>query len=337
MHSLDYYIRELLFEYDCVTIPGLGGFITQAKPARLMRERRRIYPPSRIVSFNALLSNEDGLLANAIARHEGISYREAVQRIEFFTLECKKDLESGKSVTFEGVGIMSVNPEGNLTFQPFPDVNFSASNYGLDSIFVHPPALPETPSRARSVRHIDRKPITERQKLPASVKWTLAIALPVIAFLLWGIIFPGSFQRVYTNYTSIGTDLLKIDRKDAPVEVFKADPTPTNESRVENLEIPVIVPDIEPTPLAESSTATLKTESPGPRYYIIGGCFENESNALKFLNELKSKGYNAELAGTTKLGHLRVCYDSFPTKQQALEYLGKIKKQEDPAAWLLKY
>lgn len=333
MQPVDFYIRELLYEFDCVTIPGLGGFITQARPARLLRDRRRIYPPSRVASFNALLSNDDGLLANAISRGERMSYREAVQKIKAFSSECLKTLDDGRQVTFEGIGTMSCNPEGNLTFQPFPDVNLSASNYGLDSIFVHPVNI-ESPRRNRTKELKDRKPRIERKKSPAAVKWTVALSLPVIIFLLYGIIFPGSFKMTYTNYSGVAADWLKGDRIEEPAHSAVL----SSEGLVEEMKsAPVISQDkTEILSPAAGSPEPLPVQT-GPKYYIIGGCFENESNAYKFLDLLKTCGYDAELAGTNNRGHLRISYKSFPVKQEALAYLEEIKKQENPAAWLLKY
>jgi hypothetical protein len=33
--KLDHYISQLLFRYDCVIVPNLGGFVTNYKPATI--------------------------------------------------------------------------------------------------------------------------------------------------------------------------------------------------------------------------------------------------------------------------------------------------------------
>ena len=336
MHSLDFYIGELLYEYDCVIVSGLGGFITQSSSARLMRDMRRIYPPSRMVSFNAMLSHDDGLLANAIAREEHISYRDALKRVEEYASGCLKILHAGREVSLEGIGSISCSPEGNLIFRPFPDANLSASHFGLDSIYVHP-VKPEPAQRSRTVERMDRKPKRVKRKSPAPVKWTIALSLPIILLLLYGIIFPYSFQQVMTSYTGIATDLFKGSLRDANVKVIESKPEIISNKEQEKPATPVILPEKDKVFQADIVAPANIQLPAGPKYYIIGGCFENESNAHKFREFLKSRGFDAEVAGTNNRGHLRISYKSFPVKQDALIYLDEIRQAENPSAWLLKY
>ncbi|NLA48282.1 MAG: hypothetical protein GX876_02335, partial [Bacteroidales bacterium] len=57
------FIRELLFSHDCVIVPGFGGFVGNYAPARIDRATSTFYPPSKQISFNRNLRNNDGLLA----------------------------------------------------------------------------------------------------------------------------------------------------------------------------------------------------------------------------------------------------------------------------------
>ena len=43
--ELDKYISELLFDYDCVIVPQLGGFVTNYKPAYF--DKGIAHPPSK--------------------------------------------------------------------------------------------------------------------------------------------------------------------------------------------------------------------------------------------------------------------------------------------------
>ena len=60
--DLAYSISQLLYRYDCVIIPGFGGFVTQFKSAAIDRQAHSIYPPSKEVSFNSMLVKNDGVL-----------------------------------------------------------------------------------------------------------------------------------------------------------------------------------------------------------------------------------------------------------------------------------
>ena len=64
LQIIDNYICELLYDHDCVIIPGLGGFIANFEPARIIRKQHTIMPPSKKIAFNGKLKNNDGLLAD---------------------------------------------------------------------------------------------------------------------------------------------------------------------------------------------------------------------------------------------------------------------------------
>jgi hypothetical protein len=80
--KIEHYISQLLYRYQCVTIPGFGAFLTEIQSAQLKKENNGFYPPKKLVSFNAFLKNNDGLLANHIAQAEKITYETAVQNIQ---------------------------------------------------------------------------------------------------------------------------------------------------------------------------------------------------------------------------------------------------------------
>ena len=67
-------------------------------------------------------------------------------------------------------------------------------------------------------------------------------------------------------------------------------------------------------------------------YYIIAGAFAEQKNANKMLNKLNSWNYNAEIVEGVNL--LRVSYNSFYNRDEAVLALNKIQ-QENPDAWLL--
>ena len=92
------YIGDLLFEYECIVIPGFGGFITKEVPAKIHPVQNHFIPPSKEIVFNVHLKANDGLLINHIARSEKINYTEAKMRLENFVERCEAALKNGKSV-----------------------------------------------------------------------------------------------------------------------------------------------------------------------------------------------------------------------------------------------
>ena len=88
--NLEHYISQLLYRYQCVTIPGFGAFLTDIQSAQWNEVSNGFYPPKKLISFNAYLKNNDGLLANHIAQTEKTSYEYAVSAIQYEVFNWKK-------------------------------------------------------------------------------------------------------------------------------------------------------------------------------------------------------------------------------------------------------
>ena len=154
--------------------------------------------------------------------------------------------------------------------------------------------------------------------------------------LLYGIIFPASIQKMYTNYSGMIPEIFRVNQPE-PV-ARQAVPEVKAVQEKENVIIEAPEPPVVNKNSEQNAEKTTTAVSPASvKYYIIGGCFEKEENAEKFLAALNKKGFKAEKAGVTKRGHVRISYQSFTDKEPALSYLQKIKEEENPAAWLLKY
>ena len=336
MRPVEFYLKELLFDYDCVTIPGLGGFIMQSHHARINRSKNRIAPPSKHAAFNSLLNHDDGLLVSTIARAERIPYREAGDRVHDFAGDCKRKISAGEIIMLAGIGELYSGPGGGILFRPLNQVNFYSGVYGMDILNLHPLTDPRIQARI-SKKPVDRKPVPSEERKTAPVKWTLIFSIPVILFLLYGIIFPSSLHNFYTNYSGLLTEIVHRKNIEKPVASRPVD----IKKPVENVTVvvpdkPVITPP-EPDQDAKVIPVVVTAPAPAQKYYIIGGCFQNEENAEKFLADLINRGFEAEKAGTTNSGHVRISYKSFNDKASALPFLQKIRTEENTSAWLLKY
>ena len=76
------YIKELLYQHECVTVPNFGAFLTRSMNILIDTDSGLFLPPRKEVSFNSLLSNNDGVLAHYIAQKEKVSFEQALRRIE---------------------------------------------------------------------------------------------------------------------------------------------------------------------------------------------------------------------------------------------------------------
>ena len=66
-------IYDLLYNNDCVIVPNFGAFVLKSKSAYI--KKNEFFPPSKYVSFNAMLKDNDGLLAKHISGEKNISYK----------------------------------------------------------------------------------------------------------------------------------------------------------------------------------------------------------------------------------------------------------------------
>ena len=81
-----------------------------------------------------------------------------------------------------------------------------------------------------------------------------------------------------------------------------------------------------------NSSATQQLKS----YYIVGGSFQTEASAEKCLNGIKKQGFeNASTLDKNDKGYIRVYYESFADKAEAIVRLNEIKSQYNESAWLL--
>jgi len=174
--NIPHHINKLLFVHDCVIVPGLGGFITNSRPAALNPAQHTFSPPCKRVAFNAGLKNNDGILGNHLAREYGIAYGEAMVEINSYVENIFHQLQVGDQVIVEKVGTLEYDRGKRIQFEPDVTENFLIDSFGLSSI--HSPA-------------IRREDAGEKRRLPVSLPgkeihispWRLVELIPVAAML----------------------------------------------------------------------------------------------------------------------------------------------------------
>ena len=129
--KIEKHIAQLLRNYDCVIIPGLGGFVANYSPSRFNMAKGLLSPPSKAIIFNRNLINNDGLLTNHLSVNENLSYTEASNFVNEFVVICKNQLSSGKRIEFDELGVLYEDNEKTIQFRPDFSVNFLTESFGL--------------------------------------------------------------------------------------------------------------------------------------------------------------------------------------------------------------
>jgi hypothetical protein len=283
------FIRELLFGYDCVIIPGFGGFIGNYSPARIDRSTGTFIPPVKKISFNKNLSHNDGLLVSRISQATGLNYGNARKTVEEFVTNLTETLTKGENVVFDHLGTFSYNQECNIQFEPESNINYYLDSFGLESFQMR--HYREYDVRKRIVRHIDKDQIKRSSFRKNLVR--AAVMIPILALL---VIVPLKTQlNEKARVESITLNPLVTAEFENNREAIDSDLMSKSEIKGE-------ISAKSTDDIIAAKPAELVPENPPPApttregtYYIITGSFKSEENALSHINELKKVGFDPEI------------------------------------------
>ena len=131
--TVEKYINDLLYRYDCVVVPNFGGFITNKIGAKVNSFTHTFHPPTKQITFNTHLKQNDGLVVSYIAAVENISFEKALAKINASVASWNESLKNG-AVVFENIGAIAFNEEKQLIFEPQKEHNFLTNSFGLSTV-----------------------------------------------------------------------------------------------------------------------------------------------------------------------------------------------------------
>lgn len=346
------YLKELLNDNECVIIPEFGAFISKRHSATIDYANHRFLPPYKEIVFNDKLKNDDGILADFISKKENISKEEASNKIHEFVNQSVAILDVNSELELVDLGKF-ININGNFIFNAKDDVNILGDSFGLTE-FNYQPVF-----RTETYQVIKEKIVVEQKE--KNTDYTLAVEsveeltstttrrrpslfrTVVVTTLAFFFVFVINWTTEKTDsnlaswnpflYSSPNEFLIGISEtqnlKDAETQSLK-------DTEIQNLG------DLETQGLGDSKDQNLgDLETQGlvdsnPVYYIIGGSFQAEASAEKCLESIKKQGFEkASILDKNDKGYIRVYYESFADKADALSRLDAIKSEYNESAWLL--
>lgn len=289
------YIHELLHRYDCVIVPGFGGFITNKIGATYQQKTNTFFPPTKKLAFNVNLKHNDGLLTNYIATAEGISFDEATDKIEACVQGWQQSLASS-DVLLPHIGSLKLI-NNQLTFEPSQSYNYLTSAFGLSTI--------EVSKVARSAnKTVALAPAKKEKGIPSFMKYAASAAvIMTLGFSGWT-----GYQNTL-NKETYAKEQKALEQKIQSATFVIDKPLPTIELAV-------------------------RKEMAKP-YHIIAGSFQFEENAGKKVAQLKAKGFEAKILGKNKWGLTQVAFESHSDRAEAFKQLAAIRKSVAKDAWIL--
>ena len=317
--KIEQYISQLLYRYQCVTVPGFGAFLTEIQSAQLQENTHSFFPPKKLLSFNSYLKNNDGLLASHIAQQEKMSYEASVLAIENQVVIWKNKLQDFEGIIIKNIGEIVLNADKNLVFTPTNQVNYLAESFGL-STYTSPLIKREVLKRldvkekdiAVLTNEKDVISLNSNRKSYSYLKYAAVIVLGL--GVLGALSFKYNENRIETETLLVQKNVQKqVNQKIQEATFFISNPIPTVTLTVKNEDKKVF-------------------KYP---YHIVAGVFKQKQNASRNYYQLVNLGYRARRIAPNKNGYFPVLYGSYSSYTAAQNALLKIQNSHNKEAWLL--
>jgi len=297
--QLSNHISKLLFQHDCVTVPGFGSFIGNYKSAEYDFKKEKFHPPFKQISFNAQIKDNDGLLAKLISSELNLSYDDALKKIHQEVISWSQKLQS-QTLLLKSIGELYLNSEKSIVFVPIKTVNHLKDSFGLAPIYIS--QLTQKSIDSDKIKHIPAylKPVNQSNFFKTAAIWTC---------LIFGL------GAVYYN---VNNDL--VEQKIAQQQEAR------NQSKQA---VQKAVFDLGSLP-----SLTLNVKREAKQYYIIAGAFRVTNNAKNLVLSLKKKGYDSKILPLNDKGLSPVAFSGYSDRNEAVVNLRLVQKKENKDAWL---
>ncbi len=334
---LSKYIKELIPTNSRIIIPDFGAFMIQDTPN------------GKVISFNDFLKFNDSVLLNRIITTEKVDATKGKESIKAYIAEIEAAFKAGESFAVEGVGYLSKDSQNNINFEQ----DETAKSKGKPKASAKPKAEPKVEdvkpasAPAEPKAEAPKAPVTEPKPQPAAaakpqqpastpksnthinnsyINNTMEIktkdkTLTTVLIIVAALVIVGVLIWLAIDFNWFGRFM---PAKEAPAPVEVIDTTPAvDTTAVDTLEVAEPEPVIVEEPVDPSSK----------HYHLIAGSFQVESNALRFQEDMRSRGYEAVIL-TRNTGYHYVSIKAFDTRAEAIAEWRNMTL-ENPNLWIL--
>ncbi|MET0462450.1 MAG: hypothetical protein ABW007_04835 [Chitinophagaceae bacterium] len=203
-------LYQYLVLHRQVSLPGVGVFQLERKPADLDFANKVVNPPSYTVALHHGNESIPVKQLNWLADILGIPGNEVADRVSQFTANLKSEIVNGKKMQWTGIGTLSKGLAG--------EIRFEAELKDTPAGEPVPAAKVIREKAAHTVRVGEQEKTSEEMieflqpaERKRSYEWiiTLIVALLALAFLVWHFMqtglgsATGNQQKVYLQQTSV--------------------------------------------------------------------------------------------------------------------------------------
>jgi len=336
-------IQDLLLEHSYVTIPQLGGFVSQYQSAQLIPDKSIISPPNKKISFNANLKEDDGLLVNHLAKQHNLTVEKALGLIQAFVKDTFIKLDEGKKVVLEKVGTLSFNQQLNIEFESFTRENYNPYSYGMVDVVCN---------------ILTENEIVEKKNKQLFTRKNLMRAAVILPFLIVGTVLSVYLNQIgFFSFNTQEASIIEIPITQKSDKQVKQDTETDNNPIAKEIDFKtnkknalaytepikeiketiseehiVEAAKLEETQVSETVVVEQKEELPKVdlkvemllKYQLVAGSFKSESNAKRLSKKIQKLDYQATVV--KKGNRYRVIAAAFAKKRDAVKAKKSLKK-----------
>lgn len=309
MKNIGSHIAQILSYSETAYLPGIGTFTPAHSSARFDNELNRFIPPALTVQFdpNPLEGDASGM-----------------DRFSDEITQLREHLEKQGNVTIDGIGTLT--QEGSeLRFVPLRDnfYAFTPLSERPDILEVSAPSI--APDSAEQPENVSTPPEEDLIEEETERKQT---------WLKWAAVLLIGGAAVY-GYHWYSENAESIQSSNPSPEITSINTVADSMTKSE-------VADTSLTINTDSTDSTRRATSPIASdegdFEIIIASFRKIDEAEAYVHTMKNKGYELRIIIPNRAGNLhKISYGAYPTKDEALVELRKVRKDLVAGAWLFEH
>ena len=311
--ELERHIEILLLSNDCVIVPGLGGFVAHHVDSRYDEQDGMFVPPIRTLGFNPQLKMNDSLLVQSYIEAYDISYPEALRRIEDEVSELISHLETEGCYELNDIGLLRLNEEGKMEFQPCEAGILTPEYYGLGAFEMD--LLSKSTAAVVDISTAAEMP--DEETITIKMSWlrnAVAVAAIIVALMMIGKPLPNSVLLDDTKQSSF----INVPSATHRPAATKADMMPQPSVAEKQMEV---VED-------HAASSALEEVADFYPFCIVMASHVTERNAEEFVLQLDAMGFSeARVVVSGSKNIRRVVYGSYESEADAASTLKQLRQE----------